>query len=84
MARTRKKQKPSPPEPTAQSTPTSDVVLRVTQVRSSIGCQQNQRATLRSLGLRKISQTVDRADTPQHRGMIHTVRHLVNVEEVGA
>ena len=39
-------------------------------------------ATLRSLGLRKIRQTVERADTPQIRGMIHTVRHLVTVEEV--
>ena len=47
-----------------------------------IGCKQNQRATLRSLGLRKIRQSVDRADTPQVRGMIHTVRHLVTVEEV--
>jgi large subunit ribosomal protein L30 len=69
---------------TQQSTPTSDLVLRVTQVRSSIGCKENQRATLRSLGLRKIHQSVDRADTPQVRGMIHTVRHLVTVEEVPA
>ena len=70
--------------PTAQSTPTSDTVLRVTQVRSAIGCKQNQRATLLSLGLRKIRQSVDRADTPHIRGMIHTVRHLVTVEEVSA
>jgi large subunit ribosomal protein L30 len=69
---------------TAQSTPTSDTLLRVTQIRSDIGCQRNQRATLRSLGLRKIRQTVDRPDTPQVRGMIHTVRHLVTVEEVSA
>ncbi len=70
--------------PTAQSTPTSDTKLKVTQVRSSIGCKENQRATLKSLGLRKIRQTVEREDTPQIRGMIHTVRHLVTVEEVGA
>ena len=69
---------------TEQSTPTSDTVLRVTQVRSTIGCKENQRATLRSLGLRKIHQSVDRADTPQVRGMIHTVRHLVTVEEVSS
>ncbi|HEY0815991.1 MAG TPA: 50S ribosomal protein L30 [Pseudonocardia sp.] len=56
----------------------------VTQVRSGIGCQENQRLTLRALGLRKISQSVERRDTPQVRGMIHTVRHLVTVEEVGA
>ena len=58
--------------------------LAITQVRSSIGCKQNQRATLLSLGLRKIRQRVERDDTPQIRGMIHTVRHLVTVEEVGS
>ncbi len=58
--------------------------LAITQVRSSIGCKQNQRATLKSLGLRKIRQRVERDDTPQIRGMIHTVRHLVTVEEVGS
>ena len=78
------KRKPGPATGTEQSTPTGDTVLRVTQVRSSIGCKQNQRATLLSLGLRKIRQSVDRADTPQVRGMIHTVRHLVTVEEVSA
>ncbi|HEU0088527.1 MAG TPA: 50S ribosomal protein L30 [Pseudonocardiaceae bacterium] len=58
--------------------------LRVTQIRSTIGSQRNQRETLRSLGLRKIRQSVDREDTPQVRGMIATVRHLVTVEEVEA
>jgi large subunit ribosomal protein L30 len=58
--------------------------LVITQVRSTIGRKQNQRETLRSLGLRKIRQTVEREDTPQIRGMIHTVRHLVTVEEVGS
>ena len=56
--------------------------LKVTQVRSQIGCKQNQRETLRTLGLRKIRQSVVREDSPQVRGMIHTVRHLVAVEEV--
>ena len=56
--------------------------LRVTQVRSSIGSKQNQRDTLRTLGLRKIRQFVVREDSPQVRGLIHTVRHLVVVEEV--
>jgi large subunit ribosomal protein L30 len=69
---------------TAQSTPTSATKLVVTQVRSTIGAKANQRATLKSLGLRKIRQTVERDDTPQIRGMIHTVRHLVTVEEVGS
>ena len=58
--------------------------LRVTQGRRSIGCKQNQRETLKSLGLRKIRQSVEREDTRQIRGMIHTVRHLVTVEEVSA
>ena len=56
----------------------------IKQVRSANGTNAKQRDTLRSLGLRKIRQTVDRADTPQIRGMIHTVRHLVTVEEVSA
>ncbi|MHA6617562.1 50S ribosomal protein L30 [Pseudonocardia sp. DLS-67] len=58
--------------------------LVITQVRSTIGRKQNQRATLLSLGLRKIRQQVERDDTPQIRGMIKTVRHLVTVEEVGS
>ena len=58
--------------------------LVITQVRSTIGRQQNQRATLLSLGLRKIRQQVERDDTPQIRGMIKTVRHLVTVEEVNS
>jgi large subunit ribosomal protein L30 len=58
--------------------------LVITQVRSTIGCKQNQRATLLSLGLRKIRQQVERDDNPQIRGMIKTVRHLVTVEEVGS
>jgi large subunit ribosomal protein L30 len=57
-------------------------MLKVTQVRSVIGTKRNQRETLRSLGLRKIRQSVVRDDTPQVRGMIATVRHLVTVEEV--
>ena len=58
------------------------MALKVTQVRSTIGSKQNQRATLRTLGLRKIRQSVVRDDTPAVRGMIATVRHLVTVEEV--
>jgi large subunit ribosomal protein L30 len=63
---------------------TAPATLRITQLRSTIGCKQNQRATLKSLGLRKIRQTVEKPDTPQIRGMILTVRHLVTVEEVGS
>jgi large subunit ribosomal protein L30 len=56
--------------------------LKVTQVRSVIGSKQNQRETLRSLGLKRIRDVVVKEDRPEIRGMIHTVNHLVRVEEV--
>jgi large subunit ribosomal protein L30 len=56
--------------------------LKVTQIRSQIGTKQNQRETLRSLGLKRISDTVVKEDRPEIRGMIFTVSHLVSVEEV--
>ena len=56
--------------------------LKVTQVRSLIGSKQNQRETLRSLGLKRINDVVVKEDRPEIRGMIHTVTHLVRVEEV--
>ncbi|MEV4124590.1 50S ribosomal protein L30 [Nocardia sp. NPDC049707] len=56
--------------------------LKVTQIKSSIGAKSNQRESLRTLGLRKIRQTVVREDNPQNRGLINVVRHLVTVEEV--
>jgi large subunit ribosomal protein L30 len=55
--------------------------LRVTQLRSRAGADKRQLATLRSLGLRRIGHTVEHNDTPQLRGMVHAVRHLVKVEE---
>lgn len=56
--------------------------LKVTQVKSKIGGNKSQRDSLRSLGLKKIGQTVVKPDRPEFRGMIKTVRHLVTVEEV--
>ncbi|MPV36527.1 50S ribosomal protein L30 [Georgenia subflava] len=56
--------------------------LKVTQTKSVIGGKQNQRDTLRSLGLKRIGQSVVREDKPEVRGMITTVAHLVTVEEV--
>jgi len=53
--------------------------LTVTQRRSSNGCNQRQLDTLRSLGLRRIGHTVQLADSEQARGMVHAVRHLVEV-----
>jgi large subunit ribosomal protein L30 len=56
--------------------------LKVTQTRSGIGGKQNQRETLRSLGLKRINDTVVKEDRPEIRGMVATVTHLVTVEEV--
>ncbi|MCF8554393.1 MAG: 50S ribosomal protein L30 [Candidatus Nanopelagicales bacterium] len=56
--------------------------FKVTQLRSGIGGKQNQRDTLRSLGLKRIGDTVIKEDRPEIRGMVNTVRHLVSVEEV--
>ncbi len=57
--------------------------FKVTQTKSKNGSDQKQIDTLRSLGLRKIGHTVDVKDTPQTRGMLHRVRHLVKVEDHG-
>jgi large subunit ribosomal protein L30 len=56
--------------------------LKVQQKKSTIGCKANQRATMRSLGLKRIGDTVVKEDRPEIRGMVQTVRHLVSVEEV--
>jgi large subunit ribosomal protein L30 len=55
--------------------------LSITQVKSANGANAPQRDTLRSLGLRRIGHTVERADSPQLRGMVHAVRHLIAVQE---
>jgi large subunit ribosomal protein L30 len=56
--------------------------LKITQVRSTIGARWRQKESLRSLGLRRISQSVVRTDDEQTRGLIKTVHHLVEVEAV--
>ena len=56
--------------------------LKVTQTRSEIGGKQNHRDTLRTLGLKRIGDSVVREDRPEVLGMIRTVAHLVTVEEV--
>ncbi|UAL30905.1 50S ribosomal protein L30 [Nocardioides rotundus] len=56
--------------------------LKVQQRKSTIGCKPNQRETMRSLGLKRIGDTVVKEDRPEIRGMVQTVRHLVTVEEV--
>jgi large subunit ribosomal protein L30 len=56
--------------------------LRITQTKSGIGYKQNQRETLRSLGLKRMHDVVVKEDRPEIRGMVRTVTHLVTVEEV--
>ena len=57
------------------------MAIKVTQRKSRNGCDKRQLDTLRSLGLRRIGHTVEVNDTPQIRGMLHKVRHLVEVDE---
>jgi large subunit ribosomal protein L30 len=56
--------------------------LRIRQIRSASGMQASQKATVRALGIRRLHQPVEHGDTPQIRGMIFKIRHLVEVEEV--
>ena len=56
--------------------------LKVRQDRGLVGLKRNQRETLRTLGLKRIGDVVVKEDRPEIRGMVHTVRHLVTVEEV--
>lgn len=58
------------------------MMLRITQKKGLVGSKQNQRETMRSLGLKKIHQSVTLPDNPAVRGMIQKVQHLVEVEEV--
>lgn len=58
--------------------------LKVTLTRSLIGYSQDQRMTVKALGLGKINSTAIKDDTPAIRGMLHKVRHLVKVEVVEA
>jgi large subunit ribosomal protein L30 len=55
--------------------------LKVTLIRSTIGFNRTQGETVRGMGLRRIRHTVELPDTPESRGMIHKVRHLVTVTE---
>ncbi|MEA2232931.1 MAG: large subunit ribosomal protein [Solirubrobacteraceae bacterium] len=55
--------------------------MRITQYKSKNGSDKRQLDTLRSLGLRRIGHTIEVQDTPQSRGMVNRVRHLVRIEE---
>ncbi len=64
-----------------QRTDTKGATVKVTLVRSPVGFNRNQAAVVQGLGLRRIRHTVELKDTPGTRGMIHKVRHLVEVAE---
>lgn len=55
--------------------------LRITYVKSAIGYSRQQKSTIRALGLTRLGQSVQQDDTPVLRGMVHRVRHLVQVED---
>ena len=59
----------------------SDKKIKVTLVKSVIGTKQSHRATVRGLGLRRLNHSVELADTPEVRGMINKVQHLVRIDE---
>jgi large subunit ribosomal protein L30 len=56
--------------------------LKITQVRSAIKRQENQKRTIKALGLHRLHHTVIHQDVPQIRGMIRKVAHLIRIEEV--
>ena len=58
--------------------------LKITQVRSVIRQRKSQKATMKALGLRRMHQSVELEDTPQLRGMIDKVRHLIAVDEANS
>lgn len=59
----------------------ADKTLKVTLRRSPIGEKPKTRATVEALGLKRIRHTVEHTDTPAVRGMLHKVRHLIDIEE---
>ncbi len=65
----------------AAASSSSTGTLKIRQIGSVIGCTDRQRATVRGLGLRRMHQVVERADTPEIRGMVNAVPHLVSIVE---
>ncbi|OFT90984.1 MULTISPECIES: 50S ribosomal protein L30 [Corynebacterium] len=58
------------------------MALKITQLKGLVGTKKNQRDAIRSLGLKRIGQSVVLQDTPAVRGQVNVVRHMVQVEEV--
>jgi large subunit ribosomal protein L30 len=69
------------PASNQKSVKNTGCTVKVKWVVSFISCTDDMRATIRGLGLRRLHQVVERQDTPETRGMIHKVRHLVEVVE---
>ncbi len=65
-----------------KKTTTQPKKLRITYVKSAIGYSERHKATIRTLGLRRLHQSVIHEDTPTLRGMLAKVNHLVQIEEV--
>jgi large subunit ribosomal protein L30 len=55
--------------------------VKITQIKSKIGSSERQKATLQTLGLRRINHSVERENTPEVMGMIEKVKHLVRIEQ---
>jgi len=55
--------------------------VKITQIKSLIGCKPKHRLTMEALGFRRMNQTLEKNDTPQIRGMLQQVRHLVRIQE---
>jgi large subunit ribosomal protein L30 len=58
--------------------------MTITWRKSAIGYNKDQKDTIRRLGLRRLNQSIELEDTPVHRGMVHKVQHLVDIQEGGA
>ncbi len=56
--------------------------LKITQIHSTIKRDEDQKLTIKALGLRRLNQTVIHQDVPQIRGMVHRVKHLLKVEKI--
>ncbi len=56
--------------------------IRITQIKSKIGSSKRQKATIEALGIKKMNYSVELEATPQIRGMVEKVKHLVKVEEI--
>ena len=79
MAKTAEKKAAAPKKARAKAKGASAKRLTVTLVKSTIGFNNKQWLVVESLGLRRINHTIEVADTPAVRGMLHKVRHLLTV-----